>query len=122
MNSILHHKNMIYKEEYEWGDLTFEGLSEKDRLSLFIDHYVHYCSENLDELFPKNEDKKIADCILELFRNRDKIDIFNKKALYIYIREMMDVKTPNITKNAKVLYSIFQEKYLYFLDTGEFPQ
>jgi hypothetical protein len=35
---------------------------------------------------------------------------------------MIDVKTPNITKNAKVLYSIFHEKYLYFLDTGEFPQ
>jgi len=101
---------------------TFNGLGEKDRLSLFIDYYVSHCSKNLDKLFSKEEDKKIADCILELFRNRDKIDIFNKKALYIYIREMMDVKTPNITKNAKVLYSIFQEKYLYFLDTGEFPQ
>ena len=121
-NPVLNHRNMIYEEEYEWGELSFEGLGEKDRLSLFIDYYVSYCSKNLNNLFPKEEDKKVADCILELFRNRDKIDIFNKKALYIYIREMMDVKTPNITKNAKILYSIFQEKYLYFLDTGEFPQ
>ena len=39
----------------------------------------------------------IADAILELFRKRDNIDVFNKKALYIYIREMVDVKTPKIT-------------------------
>ena len=121
-SSILNHKNMVYEEEYEWGNLTFEGLSEKDRLSLFIDYFVVYCSKKLHELFPKEEDRKVADCILELFRKRDKIDVFNKKALYIYIREMIDVKTPNITKNAKVLYSIFQEKYLHFLDTSEFPQ
>lgn len=121
-NSILNHQNMTYEEEYEWGDLAFNGLGKKDRLSLFIDYYISYCSQNLNNLFSKEEDRKIADCILELFRNRDKIDIFNKKALYIYIREMMDVKTPNITKNAKILYSIFQEKYIHFLDTGEFPQ
>ena len=104
------------------GDLTFSGLNEKDRLSLFIDYFIVYCSKRLNTLFPKEEDKKVADCILELFRKRDKIDVFNKKALYIYIREMIDVKTPNITKNAKVLYAIFQEKYLHFLNTSELPQ
>jgi hypothetical protein len=57
---------------------------------------------------------------LELFRKRDNIDVFNKKALYIYIREMMDVKTPQITKNAKILYSIFDEKYEQFNKLGGF--
>ena len=77
-------------------------------------------SENLDNLFPKAEDARVADCILELFRKRDNIDVFNKKALYIYIREMMDVKTPQITKNAKILYSIFDEKYEQFNKLGGF--
>jgi hypothetical protein len=33
---------------------------------------------------------------------------------------MMDVKTPQITKNAKVLYSIFEEKYSKFNKMGGF--
>ena len=63
----------------------------------------------------------IADAILELFRKRENIDIFNKKALYIYIREMVDVKTPKITKIANVLYKIFKEKYLVYLEHGYYP-
>jgi hypothetical protein len=72
-------------------------------------------------LFPKGNDASIADAILELFRKRDNIDVFNKKALYIYIREMVDVKTPKITKIANKLYDIFKEKYLFYLEHGYFP-
>jgi hypothetical protein len=119
-NSIQSLPQLSYEEEFEWGDLTFAKFTEKDRLSLFMDYYINYCMDNLNEFFPKQEDAKVADCILELFRKRDNIDIFNKKALYIYIREMMDVKTPQITKNAKVLYSIFEEKYSKFNKMGGF--
>ena len=69
-------------------------------------------------LFPKKHDAEVADAILELFRKREDIDIFNKKALYIYIREMVDVKTPKITKVANQLYSIFKDNYIFFLDNG----
>ena len=93
----------------------------EDRLSLFIDEYVKYCTDRIYELFPKGNDATIADAILELFRKRDAIDVFNKKALYIYIREMVDVKTPKITKIANKLYGIFKEKYLFYLDHGYFP-
>jgi hypothetical protein len=34
--------------------------------------------------FPKKNDAQIADAILELFRKRETIEVFNKKAL-IYI-------------------------------------
>ena len=54
--------------------------------------------------FLKKKDAEVADAILELFRKRENIDVFNKKALYIYIREMVDVKTPKITKIANQLY------------------
>ena len=119
-NSISSHPRMHYQLDLEWGDLSFNGYTPKDRLSLFMDYYINYCSDNLSNLFPKPEDAKVADCILELFRKRDSIDVFNKKALYIYIREMMDVKTPQITKNAKILYSIFDEKYKQFNELGGF--
>ena len=80
-----------------------------------------YKYEDRLSLFPKGNDAMIADAILELFRKRDNIDVFNKKALYIYIREMVDVKTPKITKIANKLYGIFKEKYLFYLEHGYFP-
>ena len=92
--------------------------SDKDPLSKYIDKFVEHCSENLFELFPKNHDAAVADAILELFRKREDIDIFNKKALYIYIREMVDVKTPKITKIANKLYDIFKGNYIFYLENG----
>ena len=89
-----------------------------ERLSYFIDEFTEYCTEHIFELFPKEEDAKIADAILDIFRQREKIDIFNKKALYIYIREQVEVKTPKITKIANQLYDIFKEGYVFYLEHG----
>jgi hypothetical protein len=87
-------------------------------LSNYIDNFVEYCNNNIYDLFPKDSDAQIADAILELFRKRENIDIFNKKALYIYIREMVDAKTPKITKIANQLYSIFKRGYVFHLENG----
>jgi hypothetical protein len=92
--------------------------SSKDPLSKYIDKFVEYCSENIYTLFPKQKDAEIADAILELFRKRENIDVFNKKALYIYIREMVDVKTPKITKIANRLYDVFKGNYIFYLENG----
>ena len=93
-------------------------LNQTDAISDFIDQYVEYCSDNIYELFPKDKDAQVADAILEVFRRREGIDIFNKKALYIYIREMIDVKTPHITRVADRLGEIYKEQYLFYLDNG----
>ena len=90
-----------------------------DKLSYFIDEFIEYISDNIYDLYPKNIDAQIADSILELFRKRDSIDVFNKKALYIYIHEMLpDVKTPKITKIANSLYSIFRKQYIFYIENG----
>lgn len=95
-----------------------DKLSHNDKISLFMDLYVDYCTNNIYTLFPKENDAKIADAILELFRKRENLDIFNKKALYIYIREIIDVKTPKITKIADRLYDIFKRNYIFYLENG----
>ena len=115
-------KKVNGEEEPEYDELTLKGLKYKDRLSIFVDEYVEYITQDIYKFFPKEYDAKIADCILELFRKRQNIDVFNKKALYIYIREMIDVKTPKITKIANVLYRIFKEKYQFYLEYGYFPK
>jgi hypothetical protein len=90
----------------------------ESNLSKFMDEYIEYCTDNIFELFPKESDARVADAILEVFRKRDSLDVFNKKALYIYIREMIDVKTPKITKIADQLYDIFKKKYVFYLEHG----
>ena len=106
---------------YSLDDQKYNG----DKLSKFIDLYIEYCTNNIYELFPldkyttpPDENAKIADAILELFRKREYLDIFNKKALYIYIREIVDVKTPKITKVADRLNDIFKDNYVFYLDNG----
>jgi len=88
------------------------------RLIEFMDFYIQHCTENIYKLFPKKDDAQVADAILELFRKREDIDIFNKKALYIYIREQIDVKTPKITKIANQLGYIFKINYSFYLENG----
>ena len=85
---------------------------EKDDLSDFLDEYLEYCTKNIYDLFPKEKDAKVADAILEIFRKRESIDIFNKKAIYLYIREMVDVKTPHITRIADQLGVIFKDNFI----------
>ena len=100
---------------YDMDDIGGETV---DDLSKYIDIFVNHVTENIYELFPKKNDAQIADAVLELFRKRDTIDVFNKKALYIYIREIVDVKTPKITKVADKLHNIFKSKYYFYLENG----
>jgi hypothetical protein len=111
----------LYKDEtYSYN---LEDEKSTDNLSYFIDKYIEYIGDNFYIFFPKGNDAKIADAILELFRKRESIEIFNKKALYIYIREIMatnglEVKTPKITKIANKLYDLFKDNYIFYLETG----
>jgi len=105
-------------EEDENYSYEIDETPNIESLSNYIDEFTAYCTKNIFDLFPKGEDAQIADAILELFRKRENIDIFNKKALYIYIREMVDAKTPKITKIANQLYDVFKEEYVFYLDNG----
>ena len=105
-------------ESDERHSYNIDDTPANQKLNMFMDQYVEYCSTNIYKLFPKNDDAKIADAILELFRKRESIEIFNKKALYIYIREIIDVKTPKITKIANKLYDMFKEHYYFYLENG----
>ena len=111
-------------EEDETHSYSIEETSPQEKLSSYIDEFVAYSTVNLYKIFPKQHDAQVADAILELFRKREDIDIFNKKALYIYIREQIDVKTPKITKIANQLYDIFKDNYIFYLEEGytDFPK
>ena len=106
------------EENEEFSYTLDNNISTNDQLYWFIEQYITYCTNNIYKIFPKENDAKVADAVLELFRKREYLDIFNKKALYIYIREIIDVKTPKITKIANTLYSIFKNGYAHYLEYG----
>jgi hypothetical protein len=64
----------------------------------FMKMMIAYWEKNVGKIFTKQKDLNIANAVIELFRNSDRIDAFNKKALYLYIREISSCKTQQITK------------------------
>ena len=95
-------------------------LSRPDDLesTSFIELFIQKIDEDLLELFPKPQEARVGDAILELFKRRESIDIFNKKALFIYIKEITDAPTPVITKVIKVLKEIYKDMLNKYLDEG----
>jgi hypothetical protein len=84
----------------------------------FIDLFIKKIDDNLLDLFTKPQEARVGDAILELFKRRESIDIFNKKALFIYIKEITDAPTPVITKVIKVLKEIYREMHNQYLEEG----
>lgn len=93
-------------------------LYEEESSNSFMNQYIKYVDDRLFELFVKPNDARIADAILELFRRRENIDIFNKKALYIYIKEITDATTPQITKIIKRLDALRIKLYNEYYEHG----
>ena len=64
----------------------------------FVSQMLDYWDNNLTNIFRRQKDILVADAVLELFRRRMNIENFNKKALYIMIREMTGSNTQHITR------------------------
>ena len=66
--------------------------------SEFVTQMLEYWENNITNIFRRQKDILVADSVLELFRKRKNIENFNKKALYIMIREMTGSNTQHITR------------------------
>jgi len=90
----------------------------KENLKYFMDAYIEFCYDNLNYIFTNTTDIHVADSILHIFESRENIEDFNKKALYIFIRERTGLATTNITRVIKVLKQLYDEKFLLFTDSN----
>jgi len=98
-------RNLINEEAYK--DFVEETHN-------FVEAFITFVDANLPILFESQKEMMVADSVLELFRTRDNIENFNKKALYILIRERTGLKTQIITKtvnNIKIIYAILYKNY-----------
>ena len=69
-------------------------------------------------MFKKERDLKIGYAIVDLIKQRDEIENFNKKAIYILIREMTNVETAHITSVVNVLKKHYKKLMNKYHKTG----
>jgi len=125
---LINYNNRNYKKLKQVGSFDemedsyeVEGVPNSERkvtLAIIVNLFVENSYENIEELFPKEQDQKVADAILTLFKTRHDLEIFRKKALYIYIREMTDCETPTLTKVISKLKEEFYKIYRSYQDAG----
>lgn len=87
-------------------------------LSQFMDAWVADVYSQFTSIFPDESEQRIADAVLTLFKTRQSLEIFQKKALYIYLKEITGSETVYVTKVILKLKENFYTKYKDFLDRG----
>jgi len=94
--------------------MTSYQESLRDFCKLWCDWY----DTNLNMIFTNKRDILVADTVVELFRMADNIENFNKKAIYILIRERTGLKTQNITKVINIMRRDFAKMLISYQQSG----
>ena len=119
-NYLILHNNANYKRYCSHTSvdiLNSKPISnnKKEYFSDFLDQAIVYFENNVSNLFKNKKDIDVAYALIELMRGRNDIENFNKKALYILIREMTNTETSYITK----VVNIFKKEYRSLINQYE---
>lgn len=117
------------KETVQPVDVDFEGLekqkyedNEYDRreqqMDYFTDAFCDYLENNMEELFITRHDKQVAEAFIQILRNRDNLEIFDKRSFVIYIKDMTNVSESKILENFKIIKSKYLELNNEFEEFG----
>ena len=117
LNNNANYKKMKIHDDIDvlYGHGHEDEKIKKNPSTDIFNKTLTYFEEHIERLFPREQDRIIAESILYLCKNKDNIDNFNKKAIYIMIREMTDVKTSKITQvtnTFRKIYPKIQEEVL----------
>ena len=128
-NYLILHNNNNYKkmkshDKIEKLDFVRNISSEKDLKETkefnveFVSQMLDYWDNNITNVFRRQKDILVADAVLELFRKKQFIENFNKKALYIMIREMTGSNTQHITRVINQMKKYYFNMYKEFITDG----
>tara|TARA_R110000796_G_scaffold82592_1_gene181015 strand:- start:55332 stop:56024 length:693 start_codon:yes stop_codon:yes gene_type:complete len=128
-NYLIHHNNGNYKllksrDEVSKIDTNRDINSEIQREAhleetfLFMEEFIAYCEKDPKRIVTKERDLNILYALMEIFKKRSNLENFNKKAIYILVREMVNVKTQYITKVINVLKQKYILLHKEFLEHG----
>ena len=62
-----------------------------------------------DETQMKENDLKVYKAIVVLFESKEDIEIFNKKAIYLYMREITGLNTKQIVNNLNKIRAKYRQ-------------
>ena len=95
------------------GEASVSESAEKS--ILFVGELHRFWDMNLTNIFRRDKDIRVADSVLHIFRIKQDIENFNKKALYILIREMTGSNTQHITRIINVMKK-YNKRLIYEFD------
>lgn len=110
------YKNRVGEAELweidEERDIINEVVTKhyKESLDDFINLWTEDLYEKFRFTFKNNLDKSIADSIIDIFKHRKSLYAFNKKALYVLIRERANIPMTNTNRITKIV-KIFKEDF-----------
>ena len=73
------------------------------------------CMDSWDTANLKKNEKAVLDAVRVLFDNIEDIEIFNKKAIYLYLRELTGLNTKQVVNNLNKIrekYRLFKNKWI----------
>jgi hypothetical protein len=107
----LDHLPKRYEEEYLSTNESYVTTREEDEF--WTSFYEELKSWDASQM--KENDLKVYKAIIILFESKDDIEIFNKKAIYLYLREITDLNTKQIVNSLKK----FRKRYYNFKQNWE---
>ena len=128
-NYLILHNNNNYKKYKTHDSLDVlknkndgEQKERQDRLENFVSELIKYMNKNIPHIFKSKIDIKIAYSLIKIFETRTDIENFNKKFIYLLIREMTDVNTTQITKVVKIMKKQYIKLFNSFEKNGYLEQ
>lgn len=103
-------------ESDEFDHHNSVAAESKVALSYVFEEFIDSCYSKMDLLFEKEQERKVADAVLTVFKNRNDLNIFKKKAIYIYIREITGIDTVYLTSVISVLKKEFYIIYQGYIE------
>ena len=100
-----------FEEEFLSSDESY--ITHREEQEFWNSFYVEL--KSWDENSMKENDLRVYKAIIILFESKDDIDIFNKKAIYLYLREITGLNTKQIVNSLKK----FRKKYFNFKQDWE---
>ena len=67
----------------------------------------------------KKNDRQVLEAIIFVMKNVETVAIYNKKAVYIYLRDLTGLNTKQIVASLKKIKGLYNEWYERYLSTGE---
>ena len=105
--------NISKSHEEEFLSTTESYISEREEDEFWKMFYEEI--QSWDESQMKDNDLKVYKAIKILFESKEEIDIFNKKAIYLYLREITGLNTKQIVNSLKK----FRKRYSTFKNDWE---